>query len=52
MDDMLNVYNVNLLRLWKFNVDFYLVVYQHVFLKYTPKYASKVKRRLYNFVKI
>jgi hypothetical protein len=44
-DDRLNVHNVDLLAMWRANVDCQPVVSRHVVLKYIAKYASKAEKR-------
>jgi len=44
-DDRLNVHNIDLLTMWRANVDCQPVLSRHVVLKYIVKYASKEERR-------
>ena len=43
-DDRLNVHNIDLLTMWRANVDCQLVPSQHAVLKYIAKYATKAKK--------
>jgi ATP-dependent DNA helicase PIF1 len=44
-DDRLNIHNLDLLAMWRANVDCQPVVSRHVVLKYIAKYASKAEKR-------
>ena len=44
-DDRLNVHSIELLTIWRANVDFQPVLSRYVVLKYIAKYASKSEKR-------
>ena len=44
-DDRLNIHNLDLLAMWRANVDCQPVVSRHAVLKYIAKYASKAEKR-------
>jgi hypothetical protein len=44
-DDRINVHNIDLLSMCRANVDYQLVFFHRVVLKYIAKYASKEEKR-------
>jgi len=48
-DERLNIHNVDLLSIWRANVDCQLVLSRHAMLKYISKYAAKEETRFKSY---